>query len=52
MHLKQYPKDEVWSKYTQYKTMAMESAANDAQKIVGEFRDRTLRPADFTSENI
>lgn len=50
--LKQYPKDEVWSKYTQYKTMAMESAANDAQKIVGEFRDRTLRPADFTSENI
>ena len=52
MLLKQYPKDEVWSKYTQYKTMAMESAANDAQKIVGEFRDRTLRPADFTSENI
>ena len=50
--LKQYPKDEVWSKYTQYKKMSMESAANDAQKIVGEFRDRTLRPADFTSENI
>lgn len=50
--LKQYPKDEVWNKYTQYKTMAIENSANDAQKIVGEFRDKTLRPADFTAENI
>ena len=50
--LKQYPKDEVWNKYIQYKTMAIENSANDAQKIVGEFRDKTLRPADFTAENI
>lgn len=49
---KQFPKDEIWDKYAQYKTMSLESKLHDAKSIVESFRNKEIRPSDYTVDNI
>ena len=49
---KQFPKDEIWGKYAQYKTMSLESKLHDAKSIVESFRNKEIRPSDYTVDNI